>query len=104
MGRHAGGSCHLAATGLLAALLSALVAATVEAAQDAPGAGTESDEQTGREPGPAAPTAREPIRVFTDERGRSCRVYERPVVIDGEARTALATVCREPNGRWVLSR
>jgi hypothetical protein len=45
-----------------------------------------------------------PVRSYTDAQGRSCRVYTRTVLIDGAARTALATVCREPNGRWVLSR
>jgi hypothetical protein len=45
-----------------------------------------------------------PVRVFTDEQGRTCRTYARQVVIEGEPRSALATVCREPNGRWVLSR
>jgi hypothetical protein len=45
-----------------------------------------------------------PIDVFTDARGRSCRVYERQVVIDGAPNMALATICREPSGRWVLSR
>jgi hypothetical protein len=46
----------------------------------------------------------EPIRVFTDARGRTCRVYERRVVIEGAQSTALGTICREPSGRWVLSR
>jgi hypothetical protein len=45
-----------------------------------------------------------PVRVFTDARGRTCRVYERRVMIEGAPSTALATVCREPSGRWVLSR
>ncbi len=104
MGKHARRGRPLGATGLLAALLPVLVAAAAGGAQDAPGAGTESDGQTSRLPERGGSTARAPIRVFTDERGRSCRVYARPVVIDGEARTAYATVCREPNGRWVLSR
>ncbi len=46
----------------------------------------------------------EPKRSYTDEQGRACRDYERSVVIDGATRTALATVCRDPTGRWVLSR
>lgn len=58
--------------------------------------------------GPAQPPAGspmpEPIRVFTDARGRTCRVYERRVLIDGTPNTALGTICREPSGRWVLSR
>jgi hypothetical protein len=55
-------------------------------------------------PPPAGSGAPEPVRVFTDARGRSCRVYERRVMIDGAPSTALATICREPSGRWVLSR
>jgi hypothetical protein len=45
-----------------------------------------------------------PLRSYTDQEGRSCRLYERRVVIDGGPATALATVCRDPSGRWVLSR
>jgi len=45
-----------------------------------------------------------PVRVFTDDQGRTCRTYARQVIIEGEPRSALATVCRESNGRWVLSR
>jgi hypothetical protein len=52
-------------------------------------------------PGSGAP---EPLRVFTDARGRACRVYERRVMIEGTPSTALATICLEPSGRWVLSR
>jgi hypothetical protein len=46
----------------------------------------------------------EPVRVFTDTRGRTCSVYERRVMIEGAPSTALATICRELSGRWVLSR
>jgi len=53
---------------------------------------------------PAGSSMPEPIRVFTDTRGRTCRVYERRVLIDGTPSTALGTICREPSGRWVLSR
>lgn len=53
-------------------------------------------------PEQAAPPA--PLRSYTDQQGRMCRVYQRRVIINGEAQTALATVCREANGRWVLSR
>jgi hypothetical protein len=45
-----------------------------------------------------------PVREFTDDRGRLCRVYQRDVVIGGEKQPAVAVVCREANGRWVLSR
>jgi hypothetical protein len=53
-------------------------------------------------PSPAA--APSPVREYTDGDGRLCRVYERQVVIEGAPQTAYATVCREPDGRWVLSR
>jgi surface antigen len=53
---------------------------------------------------PVASSIPEPIRVFTDARGRTCRVYERRVLIDGTPSTALGTICRDPSGRWVLSR
>ena len=45
-----------------------------------------------------------PVREYTDGDGRLCRVYERQVVIEGAPQTAYATVCREADGRWVLSR
>lgn len=53
---------------------------------------------------PGGSTRPAPIREFADAQGRACRVYERRIVIAGEVETAYATVCREPNGRWVLSR
>lgn len=46
-----------------------------------------------------APT---PLRAFTDDSGRPCRVYARHVTIDGAPVTGYATVCRLANGRWVL--
>jgi hypothetical protein len=55
-------------------------------------------------PDSAGSSAPEPLRAFTDARGRACRVYERRVMIEGAQSTALATICREPSGRWVLSR
>lgn len=45
-----------------------------------------------------------PIREFRDGQGRACRIYARRVTVEGDSTTAYATVCREPNGRWVLSR
>lgn len=93
-----------AAAGLLAALLLLLPTAQGRAAQDATGAQTGPDEQAPRAPEQSDSAAPVPVRVFTDERGRSCRVYARAVIIDGQPRTAFATVCREPSGRWVLSR
>src|SRR5713226_8867574 len=55
-------------------------------------------------PPPVGLSTPEPLRAFTDARGRTCRVYERRVMIEGAPSTALATICREPSGRWVLSR
>lgn len=93
------------AAGILASLIVAVLAARSGAAQGAAGGDAVPDEQQmQRAPGAGAAAAPVPVRVFTDERGRSCRVYARTVVIDGESRTAFATVCREPSGRWVLSR
>jgi hypothetical protein len=69
-------------------------------APDAPG----SPGGAGRGQPPAGSSMPEPIRVFTDARGRTCRVYERRVLIDGTPSTAFGTICREPSGRWVLSR
>lgn len=60
-------------------------------------------DQQGSPPPSAGSSAPEPIRVFTDSRGRTCRVYERRVLIEGTPSTALGTICREPSGRWVLS-
>lgn len=45
-----------------------------------------------------------PLREFTDPKGRTCRVYAQRIIIEGGEQTVLATVCREANGRWVLSR
>ena len=49
-----------------------------------------------------APGASTPLRAFTDDNGRPCRVYARHVTIEGAPVTGYATVCRLPNGRWVL--
>ncbi|HEX7968033.1 MAG TPA: hypothetical protein VF502_07425 [Stellaceae bacterium] len=92
----------IAAAGLLATLLVPPLTVRGGAAQDPAGAQTGLDEQTSRAAGQSDSAA--PVRAFTDERGRSCRVYARAVIIDGEPRTAFATVCRESSGRWVLSR
>jgi hypothetical protein len=45
-----------------------------------------------------------PVREFIDPEGRTCRVYAREIMIAGAKQSAFATVCREANGRWVLSR
>jgi surface antigen len=97
---------HRRMRGIAAAALM-LIAATAGgwAAEPGPGSAAAADPPTtdsvGRAEGTGEPA---PVRSFTDPQGRACRVYTRTVLIDGEPRTALATVCREPNGRWVLSR
>jgi hypothetical protein len=62
----------------------------------------------GAAPPPPEPEARGserlPVREYTDAEGRLCRLYERAVVIDGRQQSAFAVVCREANGRWVMSR
>lgn len=88
------------ATLLLAGAVLPLMAAGGHAEDRVPGGREESDTllrpERGGEP--------QPLRSYTDEEGRICRVYERRVVIDGGPATALATVCRDASGRWVLSR
>lgn len=60
---------------------------------------------TGTAPSPPADLASQsPLREYTDAQGRLCRVYAQQVVIEGTAQIAYATVCREADGRWVLSR
>jgi hypothetical protein len=91
-----------------------LAAAAVVSLRTGPGRGQEGTATAPGAPGspagagqgqpPAGSSTPEPIRVFTDARGRICRVYERRVLIDGIPSTALGTICREPSGRWVLSR
>jgi len=61
-----------------------------------------AESDTSPRPGPGAQPV--PLRSYIDQEGRSCRVYERRVVIDGGPAVALATVCRDATGRWVLSR
>ena len=64
-----------------------------------------AEPDTATAPSPLAdPAPPSPLREYTDGHGRLCRVYARQVVIDGTAQTAYATVCREADGRWVLSR
>jgi surface antigen len=91
--------------------IAVLAAAAVVPLRTSPGQAQEGATTAPAAPGPAGqgqPPAGssmpEPIRVFTDARGRTCRVYERRVLIDGTPSTALGTICREPSGRWVLSR
>ena len=55
-------------------------------------------------PEPEARGERLPVREFVDAEGRLCRLYTRAVVIDGRQQPAIAVVCREANGRWVMSR
>ncbi|HWI25515.1 MAG TPA: hypothetical protein VN668_01010 [Stellaceae bacterium] len=73
--------------------LSMLAAGGVERAACA--AGTDPSQTSGPP---------QPLREYTDSSGRLCRVYLRKIVIDGKAETAYATVCRDADGRWVLSR
>ena len=51
-----------------------------------------------------APGAPAPLQVFTDAQGRLCQIYERTVSIDGASEAAVAKLCRQANGRWVLVR
>ncbi len=74
----------------------ALAAALGAASSVAQGAGSPTP--------PPVPDSASLVREYTDGQGRLCRVYRREIVIEGARRTALATVCREPDGRWVLSR
>jgi hypothetical protein len=83
------------------AMLSSVHA--VLAAEPEPGSVAPSAPATAPSPaGSPGPTS--PVREYTDGDGRLCRVYARQVVIEGAAQTAYATVCREADGRWVLSR
>jgi hypothetical protein len=59
----------------------------------------EGRDPAARDAPPGVPT---PLQVFTDPSGRLCHLYARPVSIEGETATAYATLCRQPNGRWVL--
>lgn len=43
------------------------------------------------------------ISVFTDEKGRPCRVMEQRVSISGQQVKAIGTICRGADGRWALS-
>lgn len=96
------GRCQLAAlAGTFLWLLSG--AASVAAAGDLRDSDPSPGALAGSERGSPAGEAT-PIREFTDGQGRACRLYARKVIVDGGSTVAYATVCREPNGRWVLSR
>lgn len=88
--------------GRLAGALAALAVAAMV------GRAAPAQESSGGDLAAAPPGAQQrgdkPVREFTDAAGRLCRVYARDVVIEGQSRPAVAVVCREPNGRWVLSR
>ena len=92
----------------LAVLTAAMLAPRLEA--ESVGAERAIDAEVGAAnlppvaPPPAPGAAPAPLRAFTDAQGRSCRVYIREVTIEGARQTALATICQEPNGRWVFSR
>lgn len=84
--------------GVLAMMVVAAAAAAAAPAQEPPDPGRAT-----AVPDPAQ-SGEKPVREFNDASGRLCRVYERAVVIGGVKQPAVAVVCRESNGRWVLSR
>ena len=100
---HRRGRAGLALAFLTAVAVSPLAAAPgrAQGANPDPAPGSLAGRVSPPSSGSSTP---EPVRVFTDARGRTCRVYERSVMIEGAPSTALATICREPSGRWVLSR
>jgi len=85
-------------------LVTALGAAVAAAAPGARGQDTSPAPATAALAEPGLLGGRAPLREFVDVQGRPCRVYERAVIIDGRRQPAVAIVCREPNGRWVMSR
>lgn len=98
-GRRGGGRVAPGAAAWLAALLALAAGGPAAGAQEEParvGAPTPLTSQ------PAS--QKSPLREFRDAEGHPCRVYVRDVVIDGRTQQAFAIVCREPSGRWVLSR
>jgi hypothetical protein len=87
--------------GILSAML--LAASAVVAAAPAPAQG-QAAATAAAVPPPEARAEPTPQREFQDAAGRLCRAYERTVTIDGRKQQAVAVVCREANGRWVMSR
>lgn len=109
MAKWAGSRARLLAAGAMLASASLAPSFGVRAASDdvAPSSAPAGDSNSGLPPAALLPSGKSepiPVQAFTDRQGRSCRVYARTVIIDGVSETALATVCREPNGRWVISR
>lgn len=43
-----------------------------------------------------------PQRTYTDDQGRTCRVYNHRVTIDGQNETARGTACQRADGTWQL--
>lgn len=82
---------------LTGALLTARAAVAADADAPAAIAGQEQSEQPQEQ-------SQQPVRQYVDATGRPCRVYARQIVIDGAAQTAYVTVCRDPDGRWVIAR
>jgi surface antigen len=41
--------------------------------------------------------------VYKDKKGRSCRVVEQTVMIDGQSVRADGKVCRKAGGQWALA-
>jgi surface antigen len=83
-------------------LAGVFVAATMAVGQAAPGQEVPGG-AVAAAPLPEGQGGDKPVREFNDAAGRLCRVYARAVVIGGERQPAFAVVCREANGRWVLS-
>jgi hypothetical protein len=94
MGGRRSGARGRSSCWLLPALLGAVMTARAGLAADAeaPGAPAERDQ------------SQQPVRQYVDAKGRLCRVYARQIVIDGATQTAYATLCRDPDGRWVIAR
>jgi surface antigen len=44
------------------------------------------------------------LSAFTNDLGQACRVIEQRVFIAGQRVHATGTVCRQPDGRWLLWR
>ena len=86
--------------------LSAVLVAAAMALAAAPAAaqGGPAEATAAAVPPPEARAEPTPQREFQDAAGRLCRAYERTVTIDGRKQQAVAVVCREANGRWVMSR
>lgn len=43
-----------------------------------------------------------PVRTYTSDDGRTCRVYTHRIEVDGRNETARGTACRQSDGSWQL--